>query len=387
MIRGVFLSDSGIQGETSPDFASAVLRTTTGGTAPLLALSSGMQARDLAGTWSTMWFDEEHSTGRLAAAATQANGAATALSLTDGSSVVPGQFYLVEKTGERIFVTDVSGNTLTVVRGFQDTGASAAAIATGDYIQRIGTAFSEASEAPTAVYEQGIPYWNVTQIFRTAWDVSNTTSVITYKTGDKVANSRAQAAFTHAEDIERTLWFGRRWVASQGGKRIATMGGVDYYNTQNITNIATGTASTYASIDAFLSSVFLHQIQGKPQERLAFCGNTAVGVLNAIAKSNTTMNIVPGATTFGMKVFQWISPYGQISLMTHPMFNANPTWSKDLRILHPGAMTVCYLRRTKEYTVGETGRDAKAGGFTTEMTTEFRCPKTAGALRNINLAG
>lgn len=387
MIPGVFLSDSGIQGDVNRDFAAGILRCEIGGTAPLLALSSGMQSRDLVGSWSTMWFDEEHSSGRLKVATTQAAATTTSLVLNDASSVIPASIFLVEATGERIFVSDVSSNTLTIVRGFQDTGDKAAIISADDYIQMIGTAFPESSEPPTAVFEQGTPQWNVTQIFRTAWDVSNTAAVVQYQTGNKLVDSQRQSVARHAEEIERTLWYGKRAVMKQVNARLGLMGGVEFFNTSNVSTITTGTASTYSTINSFLESVFQYQISGAPQERLAFAGNTAIGIINEIAKSNTTMNITPGATTYGMKVFNWISPFGSISIMTHPMFNQNPVWSKNLWLLHPSSMVMCYLRRTRPYKVAETGRDAQAGGLTTELTAEFRCPKTSGALLNINKAG
>lgn len=386
MIKGIFNSDSGIQGETAPGFASAILRTQVGGTAPLLALSAGMKSQDLSGVWSVMWIGEQHNTGRLQVAANVASATTTSITLKDASSVLPNQFYLVEATGERIFVIDVSGNVLTVVRGFQDTTSKAAAIATDAYIQRIGTAFPEASNAPSSAYELGMPDYNVTQIVRTGWDVSNTAAVITYKTGARVANSIKQAGQFHAEDIERILWYGRRFMMKAGGKPFRTMGGVEFFNTQNITTVASNGTTGFSDINSFLETIFTRNIDGQPNERLAFCGNTVISVINEIVKDNSQMNITPGITDYGMRVLNWMCPFGSISLMTHPMFNQNAVWSRNLWLLHPASMVLRYLRRTMPYAITGDGVDAQRGGFTTELTAEFHAPDCNGAMLNVHEA-
>jgi hypothetical protein len=94
------------------------------------------------------------------------------------------------------------------------------------------------------------------------------------------------------------------------------------------------------------------------------------------------MNIQPGVTEFGMKVMKWMTPFGDISLMTHPMFVQNPIWTKQLLVLHPGAVRLRYLRRTEEdnndRSGAREGRDADYGVLTTELTIEYRAERTGG---------
>lgn len=372
-VKGVFLSDSGIQGELQQDFASAVLMTVPGGNAPFFALSAGMPSSDLTGSFIKNWFDETHNPGRLKVMGTQ-NSSATTVVVDDGSATTGGTFMLVESTGELVYVVSVATNTLTITRGFADTTPDTITI--NHYLQRIGTAFEDASDAPEAVTDYGSPHWNVAQVFRNNWNVSGTAQALNYRTGPAMARSKQTASLMHAEDIERALWFGHRWVGTKGGKAMRTMNGVDAMVTTNV--LAASSTTSWAQFDAFLMGLFSKNIKGKPNERVAFGGNAALGVLNQIARKNAQVVINPGQTDFGMNIYKWISPYGNISLLTHPMFNESPLWTKDIRFIHPGAMEMCYLRRTRPMTESPDGTDATAGGYLTELTLMLNCEEVHG---------
>lgn len=387
MIPGIFTSISGIRGEVPHDFSGVVLSQSIGGSAPLFALSSGMRSRDMGGTWSTTWIDENFSTGRLKVTATQSSATQTTLIVEDGGTVLPNLVYVVEKTGERLYVTGVSGNTISIQRGAQETTSLSAIISVNDYIQEIGSAFPEGSDSPSGNMQQGKAYTNYTQIIRTEWAITGTAEAISFYTGNKKQTYQKQTAVKHSTDIERAVMKGRRWVGTINRMRLSTMGGLEYYNTDNIVTVADGTATTYKTVNDWLKEVFKYSIDGQPQERLAFCGNNALAIINEVSKNATNMQIVPGANVFGFDFRTWVSPFGTINLLTHPMLNANESWSGDLWLQHPAAVELCYLRRTAPYTISGDGRDAQAGGLTTELSMEVRCSKTAGRMLNINLAG
>lgn len=374
-VKGVFASDRHIQGARKGDFASAVLQLEPTGSAPLFALSSGMESVDASDTIVT-WFEENHLSGRVGIV--NAAGVGTSLEVEDASFIVPGSVFLVESTGEFVFVEQVVGNTLTVLRGFAETTAAAIdGSVTPVYIQKIGTGHEEGSSRPQAVSQLGYPRFNYVQIFRNAWDVTGTARAVEYLTGDLVAKSKADCARYHAEDIERSIIFGRKFLGVKKGKPFRMMDGI---NTQIKTNVEVAAGPTsWDDIDLFLQAIFSRNIKGKPNERIAFCGNTALRVLNNIARNYSMMNIEPGVTEFGMKVNKWITPFGDISLMTHPLMNENPLWSKDLYIYHPGAVRMRYLRRTidKTYTQ-DSGDDTEYGVLTTELTVEYRAEITGG---------
>jgi len=385
-VKGVFASDQNIQGTKKGDFASAILMQMPTGTATLFGLTSGMQSRDASDTIVT-WFEENHLSGRINV--TNNAGTGTTLTVDDATQVVAGQIFLVEASGEYVYVTAVSGSDLTVVRGFAGTTASGIdGSGTAKPIQRIATAFEEGSSKPDSFANLGYPRYNYTQIFRTAWDATRTAQNIDFHTGDVVAKNRRDAAMFHSEDIERALWFGRKSIGVKNGQPFRTMDGVA---TQITTNVKAQSSNTsYIDIRDFLEDVFARNIKGKPNERIAFCGNTVLGVLDTLAMTHGTMNIQPGQTEFGMKINKWMTPFGDITLMTHPLFNESPVWTKNLYVLHPGAMMMRWLRRTDEDNNDRdgtrAGKDADFGVITSELSVEYGSEITGGIFTGIDTA-
>jgi hypothetical protein len=377
-IKGVFTSDSNITGTRKGDFASAILQLFPTGTAPLFALSSGMESADTSDP-IVNWFEEAHISGRsTVSVGTTNNVNGQPITVDDASSYTTGTVCLVEETGEYIYISAAAGNVITLERGFGGTAISN--ISAANHLQRIGNAFEEASQRPTGVANLGYARFNFTQIFRNAWDVSRTAKRTQFYTGDPVSKNKSDAMLFHSEDIERAMWFGKRTIGVRNGKTFRTMDGVA---NQIVTNVTTaGGTTSFDQLDTFLRPIFEKNVRGKPNERIAFCGNVVLTVINKIARANSTMYIEPGQTDFGLKVTKWFTPYGDISLMTHPLFVENPVWTKNMYVLHPGAVRMRYLDRTHTDAYDKDGTragvDGDFGVLTTECTIEYKLEKTGG---------
>lgn len=379
-VKGVFTSDSNIAGTRKGDFASAILQLFPTGMSTLLALSSGMETADCTDPIVT-WFEEIHISGRqLVTLGTTSLLTGSNITMDDASSYTAGMFGLIEETGEFVYLSAVTGNVLTLERGFG--GTTPAAIATNNHLQRIGTSFEESSARPTGMANLGYPRYNFTQIFRNAWDVSRTAKRTQYYTGDIVAKNKADAMQFHAEDIERSLWFGQRTIGVRNGHPYRTMAGILNQITTNVTTA--GGTTNWDQLQAFFQGIFERNIRGKPNERIAFCGNTVLQIINKIARLNSTVFIEPGQTEFGLKINKWITPYGDVTLMTHPLFVESPLWTKNLYVLHPGAMRMRYLDRTHTDAYDKDGTrlgvDGDFGVLTTECTAEYKLERTGGQL-------
>lgn len=382
-IKGVFASDSNISGTRKGDFASAIMQLYPTGTAPFFAMSSGMQSADATDPVIT-WFEEAHLTGRHVFTADAAGtAAANLLSIDDSSDYVAGTVVLVETTGEYLYISSTPSSTsILVERGFAGTTIAAITGSGGSpyHCQLIGNAFEEGSNRPIGMANIGYPRFNYMQIFRNSWDVTRTAKKTEYYTGDIIAKNKGDCMIAHSEAIEKSMWFGKRTMGIRNGRTYRTMDGV---LSQITTNITTAQATTtFDQMDAFIKPIFEKNIKGKPNERIAFCGNGVISVVNKITAVNTTMYIEPGETEFGKKIFKWISPYGDLTLMTHPLFVENPLWTTNLYVLHPGAVRVRYLDRTRTENVDKDGMragvDGDYGTMTTELSIEYKLEKTGG---------
>ncbi len=387
-VKGIFTSDSGIQGDRKGDFASSLLQTEQGGQVPLLSLSAGMQSADASDVVVT-WFEENNLAGRVLITDDNAAGD-TVLTAADSGEVTGGSVFMVETTGEYLYVESVAGNALTVTRGFAGTTAQAINGATAGApgylaIQRIGTAFEEGSSRPDAIANLGFPRFNYMQTFRNSWDVTGTAKKIAHHTGDVVAKNKRDAAYLHAIDQERSMLFSRKAIGTMNGKSFRVMDGIIPQLQSNVQSA--GATTTWNDVDLFLEQVFARNIKGQPNERVTMGGSQAIRVLNQVAKLNSMMNIESGEDKFGIRVMEWVTPFGTIKLIHHPLMSESPLWTKDLLLLHPGATRTRFLRRTMEDNYdtegSRAGVDADFGVLTTEMCVEYRAEATGGYLTGL----
>lgn len=391
MIQGIFMSNQSIVGDRLGDFSSAILQINPTGTALLLALSSGMAKTSCQDTIFT-WFEDSHQSGRTT---TAAGGTTTTVTVGDGSMYVPHQVLLVEETGEILYVTAVNGNDLTVTRGL--AGTSIVSITNAMHVQSIGNAHEEASGMPTAVTQQGSPRTNLTQIFRNTWAVSGSAKAVKYRTGSKVAKNKRDCAMYHAEDMERAFIWGRKHQGIVNGNPFRMSDGIvsqleQYGGIVEAAN--TGSVAGHLSwvdFEDFIRRVFAKNVKGMPNERIAICGDIVLQQLNNMARLDGIYNIKAGESTLGIEVTQIVTAFGTLKLMTHPLFNENPVWQKDLMVLHPGAIRKRMFRETEDEGYDSNGNringiDADQGVMTTELGFEVGAADVMGMLTNVATA-
>src|SRR5690606_25511286 len=134
---------------------------------------------------------------------------ATTIVVDDSNIFVPNSILLVQDTGEQMFLTAISGNTLTVTRGFAGTGSLAASFTNNDPIQLISSAYGEGTTGAEPVTQLGESRTNYVQIFKSSWSITNTAKAIEFQTGAKAAYNKSMATMYLTESIERAFMFQR----------------------------------------------------------------------------------------------------------------------------------------------------------------------------------
>jgi hypothetical protein len=137
--------------------------------------------------------------------------------------------------------------------------------------------------------------------------------------------------------------------------------------------------------------VFTYNVKGQPNERVAFCGNMALKVINRMAFLDGDYQIKAEETKLGIKITEFVTPFGTLKLMTHSMMNENPVWSKEVYALHPGAIKKRVLRDTfpenyDKHGNGVAGVDADEGAITSEMGIQCGAARVMGIYRNLTTA-
>lgn len=382
MIPGIFSSQGGINAERLDSFNSKLFRSQLAGTAPIFALSSGSAQFQLTSKIHYWFMKQPYSSKLIASAA--ANNTATSITVDKGAVVEPSSVIMNTKTNEYMFVSAVSGNTLTVVRGFAES--TAAAVTQNDELLYLGTAKKEGSLAPNPKYRRGVPRMNYSQIFRNGWGTTRTAEHIKFITGNKVTENKEDAVSMHAQDIEMALLLGRKSLNQVDGSEVlSTMDGLTSIVKNNTALVA---AATLDSIQEWMYSNFETCPEGVPNERVVMTSLNVLYILNKLIREAGSSYYPIGTATkvYGLDVYALQLPGMQeVKILAHPLFSQTESLSKSMLIYHPGLIKIGYMTDAEIKDATPVGMDGQANVITSELTLEYADENTGGVLSNIYL--
>lgn len=382
MIPGIFSSQGAINAERLDSFNSKLFRSQLAGTAPIFALSSGSAQFQLTSKIHYWFMKQPYSSKLIASAA--ANNTATSITVDKGAVVEPSSVIMNTKTNEYMFVSAVSGNTLTVVRGFAES--TAAAVTQNDELLYLGTAKKEGSLAPNPKYRRGVPRMNYSQIFRNGWGTTRTAEYIKFITGNKATENKEDAVSMHAQDIEMALLLGRKSLNQVDGSEVlSTMDGLMSIVKNNT---ALAAAATLDSIQEWMYSNFETCPEGVPNERVVMTSLNVLYILNKLIREAGSSYYPIGTATkvYGLDVYALQLPGMQeVKILAHPLFSQTESLSKSMLIYHPGLIKIGYMTDAEIKDATPVGMDGQANVITSELTLEYADENTGGVLSNIYL--
>lgn len=382
MIPGIFSSQGGINAERLDSFNSKLFRSQLAGTAPIFSLSSGSAQFQLTSKIHYWFMKQPYSSKLIASAA--ANNSATSITVDKGAVVEPSSVIMNTKTNEYMFVSAVSGNTLTVVRGFAES--TAAAVTQNDELLYLGTAKKEGSLAPNPKYRRGVPRMNYSQIFRNGWGTTRTAEHIKFITGNKATENKEDAVSMHAQDIEMALLLGRKSLNQVDGSEVlSTMDGLTSIVKNNT---ALAAAATLDSIQEWMYSNFETCPEGVPNERVVMTSLNVLYILNKLIREAGSSYYPIGTATkvYGLDVYALQLPGMQeVKILAHPLFSQTESLSKSMLIYHPGLIKIGYMTDAEIKDATPVGMDGQANVITSELTLEYADENTGGVLSNIYL--
>lgn len=383
MIPGIFSSQGGINAERLDSFNSKLFRSQLAGTAPIFALSSGSAQFQLTSKIHYWFMKQPYSSKLIASAA--ADDSATSITVDKGAVVEPSSVIMNTKTNEYMFVSAVSGNTLTVVRGFAES--TAAAVTKNDELLYLGTAKKEGSLAPNPKYRRGVPRMNYSQIFRNGWGTTRTAEHIKFITGNKATENKEDAVSMHAQDIEMALLLGRKSLNQVDGSEVlSTMDGLTSIVKNNT---ALAAPATLDSIQEWMYSNFETCPEGVPNERVVMTSLNVLYILNKLIREAGSSYYPIGTATkvYGLDVYALQLPGMQeVKILAHPLFSQTESLSKSMLIYHPGLIKIGYMTDAEIKDATPVGMDGQANVITSELTLEYADENTGGVLSNIFLA-
>lgn len=393
--------------ERPKDFRETILWLDPNGQTPLTALMSKMGSESLTDP-EFYWFEEEQNHVRLVthgspilAATTTLTVVASGTAVSTGALSAPlGTLLMVMNPygivgGEeimRVSATPTTDTGLVVTRGAN--GTTPADIPANSLLVSLGTAFGEGTLAASPAFRNPTRFENYAQIFKTAYELTNTDKATKKRTGDSKKNDQKRKMFDHATAMEYAYLFGRKHQdtdPSNGKPRRATQGILRFIQS-NVTKFkgTPGAGETAWSEDTFIEALepaFNYKAAGVGNERICFCGNGALTEINKLVTAtgkNTRVNYDGIVQYYGMNLQRWIIPQGTVYLYSHPLFNTDPVLRYSLLGINPGGIKDRYLRKTKaEDNIQEKGQDSDKGQWLTESGVELHHEKTHFYMSNL----
>lgn len=300
-------------------------------------------------------------------------------------------------------VTDVQTNgansRLTVKLHEADDNSSTNDLSNANRIAMIGSAFREGSGSPDGVAYDPNQESNYVQIFKTAiGPMADSAMKVALRTGDPWRQLVKDASREHGIGIEYAFWFGNKYTEGSGNQTIRTTGGIlNHYIQTHRYDFQTDT--DYSGQDwlvggeDFLAAKVAEIAKYKRGDKamLGFCGKGAMLGLDRLARANGHYTLQPRTRAYGIKVMEWITPFGDIDLITHPLLTWQDFYTNNMiALVDPRNMAYMYRN-------GEDGKrdfmhqehiedndvDGRKDQFLTECGLELHNEKGMGVLFGI----
>jgi len=290
------------------------------GSSPLSALLS-MTASESSDDPEVKNFRDELPDRKLQVNGAIGNTTGTSITVDAGNDnlfAVAGSIIVNSETGEVMRCT--ADSTATVLTVERNVGGTSHNIADDAKLFIAGSAYEEGASSPTGVSFDATVSTQYLQIFRTAYQVSNTLKATNLRTGDKEDEMATKALKMHMMDIERAMFFGKKHESngSTAQPRRFTSGLVNTLS--NVIDRASASSTmTEDQFDRFLiEDIFAFG----SKQKIAFCGAKIAGHLQKIGKNRWSPQQIDG--TYGINFTQYQTFAGDLMVHLHPQFRMVP---------------------------------------------------------------
>ena len=403
------------------NFREKILREYPNGPAPFMAILGMLKSEDVDDVKFTIFEqsfpDQIHAVTTAGDATTSTDGGSQGTSTTDQWIVLddatytnpqyyfkPGHLVRNETTGEIMLViaraATVTDDNIKVIRGIgvgATYGDNSGTLGTGgvvlndDILTIVGNANIEGDNYPEAIAYQPSERWNFIETFRTSLEVTEDAEATRFRTGKILENLKYDAAMQHSMELEKAFMYGKRDLLttassyalspSISGRTSAQdhrfMGGFDFFATSNVSSFSSGLTRN-GFID-FLRPIYT--IPGGSQDKIAFCGAQALGIMTQYAEDLGQIFLEPKDNTYGLQIRTLVHAWGELKLVNHPLMSEHSVWTKNMRIVDTKNVMYRYLQGLDTRYLKDrqgNGELKRVDEFVTKCSLELRHPRTHG---------
>ena len=414
--------------ERPKNFREGILFDNPNGIAPLTAILSKMSNTKVDDPEYSWWTQEYPTQSTALAPSTGIVNVHKAVDLAaqidPADAVVNGEVFVATSTtalrdqfkvGHQVVLRnsdrpdrDVNGRITGVSAAVDDSGVypigvklleaehSSGTLKDSNIMQVVGNVNEEGSTRPSAQALDPTKHYNYTQIFRTAHEVTRTASKTRLRTKEALAGTRRDSLEFHMMEIEKAFMFGVRSEDTDGTNPMRTTDGIISAirrNTPaNVSDFATNGGGTWdAKGKAFMEDELEKIFRYGDNQKIALCGSGALLGLNRLAGTDADINITPGERSYGIRIQEWVTPFGTLDLLTHPLMSDIASTRNSLLILEPKRLKYRFIDDTTfiqdnlKNRGGSNSVDAYQEEYLTECGLEYSHTRAMGYLTQIGV--
>ena len=294
-----------------------------------------------------------------------------------------------------------SSSYIQVVLLEADDNSTAGDLSNCDTLLIVGNINSEGAAMPDAIAYDPVKWYNFTQIFRTPLEMTRTAMKTRLRTGEQYKEAKREALELHGIEMEKAFLFGvpSERTGDNGKPERTTLGLIPAIrggytgqggSTGTVNNFVTNTdyaGQTWLQggedwLDTQLEVIF----RKGSTEKLALAGSGAIQAINKLIKSGGNFDYTESTESYGIKVTRWVTAFGVINMMRHPLFSYETTTRHSMVIFEPKDLKFRFIDDTmykaddRLKKGGWTSRDGIKEEYLTEGGMEYHHPDGWGYL-------
>lgn len=257
-------------------------------------------------------------------------------------------------------------------------GASSHNLSDCDRIMIIGNINAEGATMPSGITYDPKKYYNYCQIFRTPLSITRTARKTKLRGPNAYQEAKREALEIHGVEIEKAFIWGIPTETNGGASggtnypERTTGGIIDFvrtnvpanFNSYDLNSTYSGKAWTASGGgETWLNNMLEQLFRFGTGEKLAICGSGVLLALQELVRAGSHLNITPMTTSYGLKVIEWITPFGTVYLKLHPLMSQEPSTRKKCILIEPKNLKFKYIDDTVFYGEGERGQAAPGTNY------------------------
>jgi len=286
-----------------------------------------------------------------------------------------GDLIEVEGTDQQYIVTTATANGTTFV--VTEWSTTTHPLDT-DTLSWAGSVYEEGGLSPESISRLHSVVYNYTQIFKDAVEITGTADSTRFRPKKPWPQMKAECLERFLMKHEKALLRGQRKEDLTGTHPKRTMGGLEYFITSTYAKDWAGSMSL-EDLEDQLQTLF----QYGSKDKAFICGNTAIKILNRVARNHAALNFdltgnMNKDESFGLVIKEWVTPFGILRLVPHDLMSQSATYTKDGYCIDMKYVQRVKLggRDTKWYpNAEENDRDGKKGYYMGELGFSLALPE------------